>query len=340
MSIAPELIEIREIFNNSREEQRIAFLEVLSDMLKGIIDITKKPRLTPEGITFKPIMDSATQEIVSGIQWLTPEQLQGFLKLFPYEPRPGKKVTIVGIRKDRTRLSKELRDFYKIIGTKEEDDIYVNKKIFLQVLSQYGFIERQEIETQPIYKLIMEHAEQIFIIDTDGNMRLKKIEDISDDSFKEFYNFARGLFTEDFIQRSLEDDWNIETGNYFIIEEQIHQLYEFLKGWNWILDYSSHFDSKTWEVTYQGEIIPYFKGDNPYLVLQYLYDSPKEKWIDLEDVYNKMQLQSRWNRRYEYEQWWKEQIENVIKTINRGFKKKIPNQRLVTVLGIKAILLV
>ena len=61
MSITKEFLEIREVFNNSRKEQRISFLEVLNDLSRGIIDFRKKPVPTPELLYFKPILDLFTK---------------------------------------------------------------------------------------------------------------------------------------------------------------------------------------------------------------------------------------------------------------------------------------
>ncbi|MBX9808879.1 hypothetical protein K2X92_00635 [Candidatus Gracilibacteria bacterium] len=332
MSISKEFLEIRELFNNSRKEQRISFLEVLNDLSRGIIDFRKKPSPTPELLYFKPILDLFTKGILEEISNTTPETIDKFLGLFPLSP-PGMLVSIIGIKKARVRISEDLREFYKTIGEKEEEDIKWNRKIFLGILESFGVIEKQDIENSEIHKYILEYVDEICNINEIGEMSIKNIEDIKDVGFNEIHSVGKDLLQEDYFEKGMKELEDIEIGNFFVNGSQIDDLYIFLKNWNGITDYSSHFNKTTGEVVYQNKPIPFEIGDNPFLLLEMLYESEMEKGVDLEDAYLLIGRKRGWNRRIDYDQGGKDQLGNVIKGINKRFKKDFSNQKLIRTSG-------
>jgi hypothetical protein len=86
MSISESFLEIREIFNNSRKEQRIAFLEVLSDLTRGAGIFTSPPKKTIESEHFKPVIESFSEDIVTAMRITPKETLLEISKMIPKPP--------------------------------------------------------------------------------------------------------------------------------------------------------------------------------------------------------------------------------------------------------------
>jgi hypothetical protein len=337
MSISESFLEIREIFNNSRKEQRIAFLEVLSDLTRGAGIFTSPPKKTIESEHFKPVIESFSEDIVTAMRITPKETLLEISKMIP-KPPEWKVVSSVWVRKDRTRISWELRDYYKTITEKEEDDIASNKRMFLTLLERYSFIEKQDFEETEFGQLYLECINELAYEDSNGKVHFRWIDNLKDERLKRVYKVIAEITWEEDLLKAMNDGTIVEVNNYYIDRATITELYSFLTDWEWSTDYQSSFDIKNGEVKYKRYTIPYNFWENPYLVLKFLYSVERDIWIDLEDTYSLMSRLNRWNKRCTYDQGWEKQIKDVIKNINRRFKEEVWKEKLIKILGNRAIL--
>lgn len=310
---------IIEIFNNAYEIEKIVFTEALSDLVKWII-VPQKAKLNPQSI----FLEDMTKSTINELKFESIKEYNDFINeikkiIYEWIDTTDKNSWLFVITKMRSKLWKETKDFYDTIWIEELDEIYFLRKLFLKNLEKYGFIEIFLSKNKEFQNVCDDFINIISEIDEKNKRKLRALENISDPFIRnQITNISYDYWVER-IKRTFDFILNdLEIENFLCKKEEIEKLYTQITG-NKIINWKqTEFNKITWILSYDNKEMKVKMNDNPYKILEYLFKSKKNDWVDLIDIYKYIEWVHDTEKFYKNEK----KLRSSVSHINREFERK------------------
>lgn len=318
--MTPDYKSIIEIFNNAHEIEKIVFTEALSDLLKWII-VPQKAKLIPQSLFLEDMTKSAMNEL----KFKSIKEYNDFIyeiKKIIYEgiDTTDKNSWLFVITKMRSRLWKETKDFYDTIWDEELDEVHYLRKLLLKNLEKYGVIEIFLSKNKEFQEVCDDFINTISEIDEKNKRRLRALENISDPFIRNRMTNISYDYWVDRIKRAFDFILNdLEIENFLCKKEELEKLYTQITGnkiSNWV---QAEFNKVIGIIRYDNKEMKVKVNWVPYKIIEYIFKSKSNDWIDLIDIYKYIEWVDDTTKFYKNEK----KLRSSISNINRQFEKKI-----------------
>ncbi len=318
--MTPDYKSIIEIFNNAHEIEKIVFTEALSDLLKWII-VPQKAKLIPQSLFLEDMTKSAMNEL----KFESIKEYNDFMneiKKIIYEgyDTTNKNFWIYVVTKSRSRLWKETKNFYDQIWEDELDEVHYLRKLLLKTLEKYGFIEIFLSKNTEFQKVCEDFIDAISELDEKNRRKLRALENIKDSHMRtQITNISYDYWVEK-IKRAFDFILNeLEMEHILCKKEEIEKLYTQVTGKRISTWIQSIFNKISWVVSYDNKEMKVKVNWVPYKIIEYIFKSKSNDWIDLIDIYKYIEWVDDTTKFYKNEK----KLRSSISNINRQFEKKI-----------------
>lgn len=296
-NISPSHKEIQEIFNHSTEIQKLVFIDTLGDLIKWIIIPNTSPsKKIPESMYIDPMIKDFTSGFLKDANFKSIQEYNNFaieVRKFLFWERDlwTRKCGLFIITKDKTKLPKNIKEYYGIIGKDELDEIYHNRKLFFRNLINEKIIEIFHSENEEFNSICDEFIESISKIDEKNKRTLQNLTKIKDPIFRNYITRLNMDFWAESIKIQFEKFFNeMELESFFWDKEELNNLFHILSWKTMELKQEFSFNENSRELIY-GWIKPHvFKnGKNRHIIIQMAFEIEKSKPIDFVDVIEKIE---------------------------------------------------
>lgn len=316
----PDFKTIIEIYNNSQESEKLIFIDVVNDLIKGIPKPMKAKKI-PQSIYLEEI----AKDTVKDMNFTSVKEYHLFLddiKNFIYWDKDvtGRISWIFNLKKERTLLSREIKTYYQIIGAEELDIIHDSRIVFLKNLERYNFIEIFVSKNEQFQEICDEFMDTITKLDDKNKRVLIWLSNIKDKSSRNYLQRLEVDFWIDKVKKWVEYLFNdLQLENYLCVQKDIEDLYESL-SWKKlpILTTKAVYVWDNISIEYNFDRVDFWEGTKPHKILSELFKSDNKWKVELWDIFPILYWEDYQYVNHKQE---KRQISNSIAWINRRFKE-------------------
>jgi hypothetical protein len=245
-----------EVYNNSKEKEKLIFLDVLNDLIKWVFEL-KKAKKTPQSIYIEPFF----KEITKDLNFQSVQEYKTFMKelkdfIYEWIDIKWRRSWIFNITKERSLLSKEIKSYYQIIWKEELEEIQDTRKLLLNNFIEYWFIEIFVSKNEEYHKICKDFEKTILKINEKNRKVYIWLWNIKDKTTRNFLERIQIDYWVEKINKWFEFIFNdLETVNYLTHKKDL----ESLKHRIHFKENSSDYDKTTWILYYSKKDIHKFK---------------------------------------------------------------------------------
>lgn len=182
----PDFNNIIEIYNNSRDIEKLIFVDVINDLIKWIPKYRKAKKI-PQSLYIEDMAKDFDkqmnfQSVKEYVKFMN--ELRDFI--YKWIDIKDRKSGMFNVNKWTSLIPKNIKEFYHHIWEEEIETIHQYRKTFLRNLEHYWFIEIYVSKNEEYHKLCEEFLNEITEIDNRNRRIYLWLGNIKDDFSRKF----------------------------------------------------------------------------------------------------------------------------------------------------------
>ena len=312
---------IIEIYNNSKDIEKLIFVDVINDLIKWIPKL-KKAKKIPQSL----YIEDMAKDFDKQMNFQSVKEYIGFMKdlkefIYKWIDLKDRKSGMFNVNKWTSLIPKNIKEYYYHIWEEEIETIHQNRKTFLKNLEHYWFIEIYVSKNEEYHKICEDFLNEITEIDNKNRRIYLWLSNIKDDFSRKYLERIQTDYWVHSVKKQIEYLFNdAELENYLCKEEDLVKLYEKITWEKIHKDYVEYnFVNEYIIITYKWKELEFEKWNMRYQVLEKLLPAKQDEWIEIEQLFKHIYNLDYFHREHKNEL---SKIRSTVSWINRRFRER------------------
>lgn len=312
---------IIEIYNNSRDIEKLIYVDVINDLIKWIPKYRKAKKI-PQSL----YIEDMAKDFDKQMNFQSVKEYVSFMKdlrefIFKWIDIKDRKSWMFNITKWTSLIPKNIKEHYHFIWEEELEVIHQSRKLFLKNLEHYWFIEIYVSKNEEYNKICEEAYNTITELDNKNRRIYIWLSNIKDPFTRKYFERLQTDWWVNKVKKQLEYIFNdLELENYLCKEENLIKLYEKVTWEKIHKDYVEYiFVNDFIILTYKWKELEFEKWNMRYKVLEKVLPAKKEDWIEIEQLFKHIYNLDYFHRKHKNEL---SKIRSTVSWINRRFRER------------------
>jgi len=317
----PDFKNIIDIYNNSRDIEKLIFVDVINDLIKWIPKHRKAKKI-PQSL----YIEDMAKDFDKQMNFQSVKEYSEFMKelrefIYKWVDIKDRKSGMFNVNKWTSLIPKNIKEYYHHIWEEEIETIHQSRKTFLRNLEHYWFIEIYVSKNEEYHKICEDFLNEITEIDNRNRRIYLWLSNIKDDFSRKYLERIQTDYWVKWVKKQIEYLFNdAELENYLCKEENLVKLYEKITWEKIHKDYVEYsFVNEYIILTYKWKELEFEKWNMRYQVLEKVLPAKQDEWIEIEQLFKHIYNLDYFHREHRNEL---SKIRTAVSWINRRFKDR------------------